>query len=435
MLRRLLASGAAVGAVLLTTGMASPGTAAGVRVGPITEISHGCGGQNAEVEQATWHRFVYEAWIGCNGIGFVRSADGGRSWTAPVTMPGSANGWDPAVAVAPEGVLYVSFMNSNSTYAYPVVDTSFDFGRTFRQQATLRPPDKNNWGDRDFTATGPHGVVYLTWDYGPSAALVTSICTPGGSCAFATGDLNVVIQKSTDYGRTWGPMVHVSPGFPASGGDSAPMVVEPSGRIDMEYQGYDIYNLKTYAMNPASTYFTSSTDGGRTWSPPVQVGPSAGTMSLAEWWIDGALGSDAAGNLYITWDTQGVSTDVGWLSYSANHGGTWSAPIRVTPDTGNATHIVQVAGGTAGTAYVGWLADNSPGGYAQYLRTFSISRGWLSGPQVISSQFGNASIWPGDTFGISTLAGSSHALVLSWGGAVGGAANSEIFAAPVFVRG
>ena len=263
MLRRLFAIAAAAAAVLLVTGMASPGVTG---TGPIADISHACKGQNAEVEQATWHHYVYEAWMGCNGIGFARSADGGRTWSHPVTMPGSANGWDPAVAVAPEGVLYVSFMNSNNTYTYPVVDTSFNFGRTFRQPAPLRPPDRNNWGDREFTATGPHGVVYLTWDYGPSAALVHSICTPGGSCAFATGDLNVVIQKSTDYGRTWGPMVHVSPGFPASGGDSAPMVVEPGGRIDMSYQGYNIYNLKTYAMYPANTYFTSSADGGRTWS-------------------------------------------------------------------------------------------------------------------------------------------------------------------------
>ena len=373
--------------------------------------------------------------MGCNGIGFARSADGGRTWSHPVTMPGSANGWDPAVAVAPEGVLYVSFMNSNNTHTYPVVDTSFNFGRTFRQSATLRPPDRNNWGDREFTATGPHGVVYLTWDYGPSAALVHSICTPGGSCAFATGDLNVVIQKSTDYGRTWGPMVHVSPGFPASGGDSAPMVVEPGGRIDMSYQGYNIYNLKTYAMYPANTYFTSSADGGRTWSAPVQVGASAGTMSLAEWWIDGAISSDAAANLYITWDTQGLSSDVGWLSYSADHGRTWSAPIRVTPDNNNATHIVQVAGGAPGMAYVGWLANSSPRGYAQYLRAFSITRGWLSGPRRISSQYGNSAIWPGDTFGISAFAGNPHRLMLSWGSAVAGSANSEIFAAPVTISG
>jgi hypothetical protein len=429
MLRRLLASGAATAAVLVLNSVAS--SAASVSTGPITDVSHRCGGQNAEVEQATWHRYVYEAWIGCHGIGFARSADGGRTWSKPVTMPGSSGAWDPAVAVAPEGVLYVSFMNGNNTYSFPVVDTSFDSGRSFTRPANLVPPDKGNWGDRDFIAAGPHGVVYLTWDYGPSTDLVKFICAANGSCAFANGDLNVVIQKSTDYGRTWGPMVHVSPGFPASGGDSAPLVVEPGGRIDMSYQGYNIYDLKTYAMSPAYTFFTSSADGGRTWSPPVQVGPSAGTMSLSEWWIDGAIGRDAAGNLYITWDTQSGGEDVGWLSYSVNHGRSWSAPIRVTPDNDNATHIVEVAGGAPGVAYVGWLADSSPRGYGQYLRTYAVGHGWLSGPQLISRQYGNRNIWPGDTFGISTL--DRHHVMLSWGGAVGGSGLSEIFAAPVAV--
>ena len=433
MIRKFATGGAAAAAVFVLTAMASPGAAAAT---PITDISHACQGQNAEVEQATWHNFAYEAWMGCNNsIGFARSADGGRTWSKPAVMPGSAGGsWDPAVSVSPEGVLYVSFMNSSSTYTFPVVDTSFDHGRTFGQHATLTPPDQNNWGDRDFTAAGSHGVVYLTWDYGPSAALVTDICTPGGSCAFATGDLNVVVQKSTDYGRTCGPMVHVSPGFPASGGDSAPMVVEPDGRVDMTYQGYNIYDLKTYAMNPANMYFTSSTDGGKTWSPPVQVGASAGTMSLAEWWIDGAISADSAGNLYITWDTQGVSNDVGWVSYSTDHGARWSAPIRVTPDSDNATHIVEVAGsGRPGVAYVAWLANNAPGGYAEYLRTFSITRGWLSGVRRVSVRYGGSSIWPGDTFGISTWADHPRQLMLSWGSAVGGSPNSEIFASSVAV--
>src|ERR1039457_3723726 len=80
-----------------------------------------------------------------------------------------------------------------------------------------------------------------------------------------------------------------------------------------------------------------------------------------------------------------------------------SALQRVTPDNDNATHIVEVVGGSAGIAYVGWLADNSSGGYAEYLRAFSITRGWLSDPVQVSSRFGDRSVWPGDTFGISTL--------------------------------
>jgi len=224
----------------------------------------------------------------------------------------------------------------------------------------------------------------------------------------------------------------VSPGFPASGGDSGPMVVEPNGRIDMEYQGYQITNTTTFTMSPAHSYFTSSVDGGKTWSAPVRVGPADLTMSLAEWWIDGAIGMDRAGNLYITWDSQDATMDTGWLSVSTDHGRTWSPLIRVTPDTDNATHIVQVVGGPPGIAYVGWLSNSSPQGYAQFLRPYAVGRGWLSDPIQVSRQFGDTSIWPGDTFGIAMLP-FNVGVAMSWGGAVGGSPNSEIFGTDVLV--
>ena len=413
-------------------------------VGAITDLSASCSGQNAEVEQAADPAIgdVYDIWMGCRGIAFARSTDGGRTFDTPISVPGSVgsnvNVWDPAVAVGPDGTVYASFMIAKASQWYPVVAASFDHGATFSQVSSLIPPDAKNWGDRDFIAVGPDGTVYVTWDYGPERTSVTYICSSGGSCAFATGDLNVVIQKSTDHGKTWSAMSHISPGFPASGGDSAPLVVEPGGRIDVLYQGYQITNTSTYTMNPAYSYFTSSTDQGKTWSKPVAVGPQDGTMSLAEWWIDGAIGLDAGGNLYATWDTQGTNpdgtpNDTGWLSFSTDHGQLWSAPVQVPADTLSVPHITEVAGGAAGIAYVGWLSDSDPAGYAQYLRAFSITRGWLSPPVRISGQFGDPSVWPGDTFGISTLAPGQ--VVLSWGSATPDTGKkSEIFAAPVGVQ-
>jgi len=413
-------------------------------VGAITDLSASCSGQNAEVEQAADPAIgdVYDIWMGCRGIAFARSTDGGRTFDTPISVPGSVgsnvNVWDPAVAVGPDGTVYASFMIAKASQWYPVVAASFDHGATFSQVSSLIPPDAKNWGDRDFIAVGPDGTVYVTWDYGPERTSVTYVCSSGGSCAFATGDLNVVIQKSTDHGKTWSAMSHISPGFPASGGDSAPLVVEPGGRIDVLYQGYQITNTSTYTMNPAYSYFTSSTDQGKTWSKPVAVGPQDGTMSLAEWWIDGAIGLDAGGNLYATWDTQGTnpdgtSDDTGWLSFSTDHGQLWSAPVQVPADTLSVPHITEVTGGAAGIAYVGWLSDSDPAGYAQYLRAFSIARGWLSPPVRISAQLGDPSVWPGDTFGISTLAPGQ--VVLSWGSATPDTGKkSEIFAAPVGVH-
>ena len=142
--------------------MGAPGEARVVRV------SRCPGPTNAEVVQAVDGRYVYEAWIGCNRrIGFARSVDGGRTFGPSRAVRGShRNGshtWDPAIAVAPNGTLYVSYMvgpaegaSNGSTPMRPAVAVSHDHGRSFDRVTTLPvPPGKNgvgSWGDRPFIA-------------------------------------------------------------------------------------------------------------------------------------------------------------------------------------------------------------------------------------------------------------------------------------------
>jgi len=168
-------------------------------------------------------------------------------------------------------------------------------------------------------------------------------------------------------------------------------------------------------------FFTSSADGGQNWSKPVTVRPGAGRIdSPPVFWIDTALGIDAAGTLYATWDTQRPGGDIGWLSYSTNHGRTWSAARRVTPDHDRAEHLMAVAGSRPGIAYLAWLSDSTRPGFAQYLRPFSVRRGWLSAPVRVSRKFGAPAVWPGDTIGVSVLS-RGHGwprIMVSWGSAV-----------------
>src|SRR5215471_7767624 len=92
---------------------AAPGTAP--RITPMTDISAGCTGSSAEVEEAfAPPGYVYAEWIGCGGIGFARSADSGLHFGAPVTVPGSAGGsWDPAITVGADGTVYAAFMHAS----------------------------------------------------------------------------------------------------------------------------------------------------------------------------------------------------------------------------------------------------------------------------------------------------------------------------------
>lgn len=419
-------------------GVTAPATAApdgsGYRVSPVRVVST-CPGPNAETVEAVGKPdYVYVAWIGCGGEGFARSTDGGRHFQKAITLPDSSQSDDPALAVAPNGTVYVSYLRYFNNHAYPVVATSFDHGKTFSQVSSLIPAVKGNWGDRDFIAAGSHGTVYVTWDYGPSSKDVKIVCSPVGSCAYKAVDATAVVQKSADYGKTWGPITTMQPGFPAGGGYDASVLVQPGGRVDALIWGHHL-NPRTFAVHPGHEFFTSSADNGKNWSRLTEVGRSAGSIGILTWWIDGDLGRDRAGNLYATWDTQTARGDIGWVSHSTNGGRTWSAPLRVTSDHDAATHIVEVIGTGRGTAVVAWQADNSPRGYATYLRPLSIRRGWLAPAIRVSREYGNKTIWPGDTFGLSVLPGDSLSgpahIALSWGSAVGTRKNSEIYSAVV----
>jgi hypothetical protein len=423
-------------------------SAAGVNyaVGPISDVSQGCPG-TGDISDAVdpVRDYVYQEFEGCDhddGVGFARSTNGGKSYSPAAALPGSNGGWDPWLAVAPDGTLYAAFMNTIGRFTYPIIDVSHDYGRSFTVERSLRPQGRHrNWGDADYIAVGSNGTLYVAWDYGPSNAEVKSRCSPTGSCWATNGDLNVAVQSSTDDAQTFSPISIANPGYPGAGDDEGDVTVAPDGALDLLYQGYQVTNPKTLRLADGHEYFTTSTDGGRTWSAPIEVGASAGQITINEWWNDGSIGTDSAGDLYATWDTQGKvgsqKTDIGWVSFSTDGGQRWSAPVQATPDDRNVPHIMEVTGGEPGQAYVGWLSSSNPLGYALYLRMFSVTAdggagGWLSNAAQISQQFGKADVFPGDTFGISTF--SPTELALSWGSALprsGG--KTSVFAAPVSV--
>lgn len=119
----LLACACAILGFAAPSALAAPGQGqlgSGYGVGPVTDVSSACGGQNAETEEATaWPDYVYVAWIGCGGEGFARSTDGGAHFSKPITLPDSSGSDDPAVAVASDGTLYVSYLRYHGGYAYP----------------------------------------------------------------------------------------------------------------------------------------------------------------------------------------------------------------------------------------------------------------------------------------------------------------------------
>ncbi len=384
-----------------------------------------CTGQNAEVQQAydALRDLLYETWIGCGaGIGFSRSLDGGRTFEPAYSVPGSVGpgarsySWDPAIALAPNGTVFVAFVHYNSTAPATnstIVAWSTDGGASFRGWAYIAPPSSVRFYDRVFLAAGPNGTLYATWDLAPNGSMVHYTCPPGPSCFFTAGDLNAVIASSSDGGRTWSSPEPLSPDFPNGGADSAPVVVEPGGSVDVLYQRMSVLNATTDQLGPANLYFVRSPDGATNWTPPVQIpGPSLPSTLT---WIDGALSLDTSGSLYVGFDAPGAGgVDHRYLAVSVDHGQSWATTDLGGPRVGSAVEpMVTPIAAANGTVDIAWMSNDSTGqGWTTYLQQFSANNDSFSQPYRASTQVGASGSWIGDTLGLTYLGGDDVAV--SW---------------------
>lgn len=375
--------------------------------------------------------YLYVAWIGCFGIGFARSVDGGYSFQPAFAVPESAVGfssWDPAIAVAPNGTVYVAYM-INDGGDTPVVTWSWDHGVSFAGYSFVMSPSSSEFSDRDYIAVAPNGTVYVTWDYSPQPSYDVIGCAPGGSCYFTAGDLNIAFVRSSDGGKTWSALRAINPDAPWGGCPAGPLLVEPNGTIDVLYEDYNSTGAN-HTLTVGYNYYTRSADGGATWSTRVRV--SNLSFSNHTWWIDGQIARDAGGTLYATFDAQTPTTDTAYVAVSTDDGGRWATPKRLNPDSNSAAHaLVGVDGGAAGTAYIAWLTNNTTAGWSSYLATLTGNGSTLSAPLLVSARTGITGYWVGDTLGVAFLGSGAVEVAWSYGVSWSNVSASQVFSAVV----
>ncbi|HZY92091.1 MAG TPA: PEGA domain-containing protein [Thermoplasmata archaeon] len=322
------------------------------------------------------------------------------------------------------GGLYQYPSASNNTTAYyqsgvSGVFTSWDGGRQWRAQ-TL--PSNPNWFNTSSSmcnqlhladtaiAFGPKNTVYyvdlsdaiggVTGCTVPTATtgLYSTVSTDGGNTwgtpvplrgtvagAFfdkpwiavdpVTGEAYVTynddvnstldLQNSTDGGRTWSPPVQLAP----TGGSplGTEVVVDPSGGVDVSWVD----------VGTGAIYFVRSTDHGATFTTALEVesalsGSSSPAPDSFRAYTLPALGVDAypgnayTGALFLVWQNGSgglAGNPKVSLAMSLDNGSTWSSPIQVNSDTQPQDYQPSVAVGPDGTVYVDWYAVNHVSGH------------------------------------------------------------------------
>jgi hypothetical protein len=198
------------------------------------------------------------------------SDDGGNTWSTPNQLSVAHNNRQlggrqgSAVRTGPDGTVYAFWEDSGQTGSIMVVASSSDGGVHWTHATTIA-------NVRDIADPIP-GANFRT-DSFVSAAVDQSSGALYAAWSDATGGQgHIVIAKSTDKGGTWSGTKTVSAaanGYAFFQG----LDVAPSGRVDVAYQAQISVSTTTYGTGNAKidSYYTSSTDGGATFSAPTKV--------------------------------------------------------------------------------------------------------------------------------------------------------------------
>jgi hypothetical protein len=141
------------------------------------------------------------------------------------------------------------------------------------------------------------------------------------SVPFTIERSDIAFQRSTDLGQTWLPenvIVHTGARF----------ACYPDLQVGSDGTVYLVYTDRVDGSR-GHIHSRRSTDGGLTWSAPVQVDDNGGRVPVG--WARLAL--DSAGNLFCTWTDQRGSYLRVYSDVSTDGGASWNTDVRVDDDT------------------------------------------------------------------------------------------------------
>jgi sialidase-1 len=188
--------------------------------------------------------------------------------------------------------------------------------------------------------SGDAGYVYYRI---PSLAVTTHgtvlAFTEGHKNSSDTSDIDLMLRRSQDGGRTWSEVQCVADGGTHVMGNPCPVVDQTTGTIWMPYR----QDLRTVLL-------TKSTDDGLTWSTPIDITQSATPPGA----FDRAPGPGHgiqlnSGRLVIPgwFDSTATSDQIqsSYAFYSDDHGATWKVGQPLTSNASDECEAVQLADG------------------------------------------------------------------------------------------
>lgn len=259
---------------------------------------------------------VYASWLQNNkrDVMVARSQDFGRSWYLAVAES-SRNSDDadkPVLAVHGADV-YVGFNHEQKF----VVAASHDYAQTFSSVA-VNPNAGPGWSLAGGASVGPTGDVYFSW-------------TAYARRQLSTHPVSIYVSRSADSGRSWSTVLldvsSAPPGCAAQGCEAEYLGAQIALASDAAGTVYALWNAGTAHGAPERMYFSSSTTGGASWSTKADVS----TVDDQVEHCFPAITAGVAGDVRIAWmDTRHAPLWNVFHRSSSNGGATWSPEIQLS---------------------------------------------------------------------------------------------------------
>lgn len=260
------------------------------------------------------------------GIFFSRSTDGGNTFSAPAVLSTNASGsFSPQIAMGLNGNLGVVWEDDTAVTSDISFSHSSDYGATFSIPESLS------------LHTGNSMSAQIGIDLNGNTDVVWANNSPG--------NFDIFFSRSSDGGATFSSPKNISNSAGLS--QNPQLGIDAKGNINVAWQD-------NTPQNPSlDIYFARSSDGGVTFSSPLNVSNNSGFSQNA------FLAIDAGANINLAWEDGTPGNDDIFFSRSTDSGATFSTPLNLSNDAGLSI-AVDMAADKSGNINVVWQ-DGTPG--------------------------------------------------------------------------
>lgn len=279
------------------------------------------------------------------------STDHGKTFSTPAIISGTSTttfeiedtptiAADQGAASPFKGNVYVAWDSVNSKGDSIRVSRTTDGGATFQAPVALPAPPKPPSGsfleflDAPSIATGPNGELYVFYYaayFGSLGSQILESKSTDGGATFgpATVAASFFTQESTLSEGVQGLPVYTGGQFGVASSGFPQAAADKNGNVGVVFEATNLSSLT--GLDPSNIFFARSSDGGATFSTPLQLNDDGGTTT--QWRPSIAVTS--SGVFGVKWfdrrsdPAHDSMTDV-YMAVSTNGGATFSKNFRVT---------------------------------------------------------------------------------------------------------